>query len=426
MRLSFVDLRQGSAILPSPERSHEPVRIAVVMSEVFIRRLTAGLSPFVRHNFDFRILSIHRPREELNELLTGFEPSGMITEWLPDITDFLLELGYPTVIADSDRVYPGCVSVDVDDREVGREAARRFLMAGYRQFACLSNDLPYAGQRRDGFEAELAANGLEAYRFREPEPRDRRYLEDVREPGIDLVSWLAGLPKPIGVFAVHDPLGRHRCEACLSAGLRVPDDVAVIGANNDSLVAELSFPSLSSVQIPWRRIGTVVGEAMADLWRGKRPVEQPILIPPSGVEVRQSSDRFRVEDSMLRRALAWLDRHHREPVGVADLCGRLRVSRRSLERRFREYLRRTPYQMLTEMRVATARRLLVETNEPMPVVAELSGFGDAERLAVVFRRATGRRPSDFRRRAGNQGGRLSPAAVRSEWPSDAETSIRRG
>lgn len=386
---------------PSLKSGRDPVvRIAIVMSDVFVRRLSPGLSHFVRRNFDFRILSIHRPREELVSLLEGFEPAGLITEWLPEVTEFLLGLGLPTVIADTDTVYPGCVSLDVDDEEVGRDAARSFRLAGFRHVACVFNDLPYAMQRIEGFERELGSLGLEVHRFREPEPEGRRYMEDVRAPENDLVAWLKNLPKPVGIFAVHDPLGRHLCEACRTGGIRVPDDVAVIGANDDPLIAELSFPSLSSVRIPWSRIGTSAGEAMADLLRGKRPAEQPLLIPPGGVETRQSSDTFRVKDPLLRRALAWLVRHHRETIGVGDLCGRLRVSRRSLERRFQEYLRKTPYEVLTDMRIQTARRLLVETHEPMPMVAELSGFGDAERLAVVFRRVTGKRPSDFRKRVG--------------------------
>ena len=99
------------------------------MTEVFLRRLTPSLIPFVRRQHDFRILSIHRPIEELRALLSELNPSGLITEWLPDVTEALLELGLPTVIADTDMQYPGVTSIDVDDWQVGAEAARAFAAA---------------------------------------------------------------------------------------------------------------------------------------------------------------------------------------------------------------------------------------------------------------------------------------------------------
>ena len=107
-------------------------RIAVVMSEVFMRRLTPSLSGFSRRQMDYHFLNIHRPLEDLCSRLEEVQPAGLITEWLPEITDRLLGLGYPTVIADTDTEYPGAVSLDVDDYAVGREAADYFLNAGHR------------------------------------------------------------------------------------------------------------------------------------------------------------------------------------------------------------------------------------------------------------------------------------------------------
>ena len=374
-------------------------RVAIVMSEEFVRRLSPSLSHFVRRQLDFRILSIRRSRSELRNALKEMDPIGLVTEWLPGITDFLIGLGYPTVIADSDAPFATGAVVDVDDWEVGREAARYFLRSGHKRFGFLGNLFPYSEQRRAGFFEIIEEEGYSVNCFVEEEPIGKGYFEDVWEPREDLLRWLEALPKPTAVFAAHDPLGRILCEACRELGVRVPDDLAVVGANDDPLICDLSFPSLSSVRIPWDRIGIAVGEAINRLLEGQSGL-QAISIAPGGVQVRQSSDTFQVDDPLLRRAYVWLNQHHREPIGIADLCSSLRISRRTLERKFGEFFRKTPYQALSEMRVETARRLLVETNEPMPLVAELAGFGDAERLSVVFRRVTGRRPSDFRNRTG--------------------------
>ena len=180
-------------------------QIAIVMSEVFLRRLTPALMPFVRREQDFRIVSIHRPINELLDLLRELNPRGLITEWLPEVTEAMLKLDLPTVIADTDYTYPGVVSIDVDDRAVGAAAAEAFLQAGFRSFACLGNGSPYSGQRIDGF---LQAVDFPVSVHTETAFEDARYSEHFVEPSANLRNWLESLPKPVGIFAVHDPLGR--------------------------------------------------------------------------------------------------------------------------------------------------------------------------------------------------------------------------
>jgi len=163
-------------------------QVAIVMSEVFLRRLTPSLTPFVRRQQDFRIISIHRPLDELARVLRELGPRGLITEWLPGVTDGLMELGLPAVIADSDRVYPGAASIDVDDWAVGAEAAETFLRAGYRSFACLGNGTPYSQQRIEGFRRRI---GRAVPVREEPEFENVRYSEDFVPPSAGLRAWLA-------------------------------------------------------------------------------------------------------------------------------------------------------------------------------------------------------------------------------------------
>lgn len=369
-------------------------QIAIVMTEVFLRRLTPALMPFVRRQQDFRIVSIHRPTGELLELLRGLRPGGLITEWLPDVTETLLKLGLPTVIADTDFSYPGVVSVDVDDRAVGAAAAEAFQQAGFRSFACLGNGTPYSGQRIDGF---LQAADAPVSVHTETAFSDARYSEHFTAPSPALCAWLESLPKPVGIFAVHDPLGRFLCSTCQELGLAVPEQVAVIGANNDELVCGLSHPMLSSVSIPWDAIGALVGESMQGLLNGQRAPAAPILVPPGGVVMRHSANYLAVDDPQLRRAMSYLSERMQDPISVGLMCGELRIARRSVERKFKEFYRCTPWEMLCRLRVARAKELLAQTNHPVGRIAELCGFTDPERMAVVFKRLTGEAPSSFRK-----------------------------
>jgi LacI family transcriptional regulator len=369
-------------------------QIAIVMTEVFLRRLTPSLMPYVRRQQDFRILSIHRPVDELLGLIEALRPGGLITEWLPEVTEALIGLGLPSVICATDFAYEGVVSLDVDDWEVGAEAARAFLQAGYRSFACLGNDLPYSDQRIEGFCREV---GQEVPTHIEKYFRDVRYSEHFAEPSGKLRDWLEALPKPVGIFAVHDPLGRFLCGACRQLGLRVPETVAVIGANNDELVCGLSYPMLSSVSIPWDTIGETVGASMQQLLAGQSPSREPVLIPPGGVVLRHSANHLAVENPELRRAMTYFSARLQDPISVGQMCDELRVARRGLERSFKEYYKCTPWEMLCQLRVNKAKQLLAETNHPVSVISELCGFNDPERMAVVFKRVAGRPPTAFRK-----------------------------
>lgn len=370
-------------------------QVAIVMTEVFLRRLTPSLIPFVRRQHDFRILSIHRPVSELHELLGELKPSALLTEWLPEITEALLGLGLPTVIADTDFPYPGATSIDVDDWQVGAEAARAFTRAGYRSFACMGNGTPYSDQRIEGFQRALSPDAQVSI-HEEKAFNEGRYSEDFVHPRDALYAWLKSIPKPVGIFAVHDPLGRFLCNACRQAGYRVPEEVAVIGANNDELVCGLTYPMLSSVAIPWDTIGATVGEAMRSLLAGEAPPEAPLLIPSGGVVLRHSANHLAVEDPTLRRAMSYLSERIQDPITIEILCHDLRTARRGLERKFREFYQCTPWEMLCKLRVTRAKQLLSETNHPISTISDLCGFNDPERMAVVFKRIEGIPPSKFR------------------------------
>ncbi|HAR68024.1 MAG TPA: AraC family transcriptional regulator [Lentisphaeria bacterium] len=375
-------------------------QIAIVMSEVFLRRLTPSLTPFVRRDVDYRIVSIHRPTEELHELIRDIAPDGLMTEWLPGKTDALLAMvrDIPTVIVDTDYSYPGALSVDVDDLAVGREAAHAFRQAGLRHMACLGNGQPYSEQRIQGFrQAADSDSAVTVHNERGFE--DTRYSESFLRPSAALGQWLRDLPKPIGIFAVHDPLGRYLCGACQQLGLGVPDDVSVIGANNDELVCGLTHPKLSSVAIPWNAIGETAGACMQGLITGElRFPQKPRLVPPSGVVLRHSANHFSVDDPMLRRAMAYFSERLQEPINVSILCDDLRIARRSLERKFQDHYHCTPWEMLCQLRVNHAKRLLAETSHSVARVADLCGFNDPEQFAVVFKRLTKMPPSHYRRR----------------------------
>jgi LacI family transcriptional regulator len=372
--------------------------VAIVMTEVFLRRLTPSLASFAGRVQDYRILSIHRKLEELEGLIKQINPRGLILERLPNRKE-LLELAgnVPTILLATDEQHEGCVSLDVDDWAVGKEAADAFSSVGFKSIACLGNGTPYSDQRIEGFTR--ASNHLDVPLsiFNEEGFEDSRYSESFRPPSKKLQQWLQKLPKPAGVFAVHDPLGRFLCGTCSQLGIEIPHDIAVIGANDDPLVCNLTYPTLSSVSIPWDALGERLGSEMDALLKTSQSSSKLIRIPPTGVSLRHSANHLAVEDPILRRAMSYLNERMQEAISVGLMCYDLKIARRTLERRFKEYFKTTPWEMLCRMRVNRARQMLAETNYPIALVAELCGFNDAERMSVVFNRVLGSSPSVYRK-----------------------------
>lgn len=379
--------------------------IAIVMSEVFLRRLTPSLTPFARKMQDYRVLSIHRSIDELGPMLMDLQPSGLITEWLPEKTDQLLQLklNIPTIVVATDQIIPSALSADVDDWAVGREAAETFSFTGFRSLACLGNGTPYSDQRIEGFKKAFSNTELPFSVYIENGFEDTRYSESFHRPSMEMNNWLELLPKPVGIFAVHDPLGRFLCSACTQLGLEIPTDVSVIGANNDPLVCGLTYPMLSSVSIPWDTLGEQVATAMEKMIAGEKlQTEEPILVQPSGVILRHSANHLALEDPLLRRAMSFLNERMQAQISIGILCEELNIPRRTLERKFKEQFKCTPWEMLCQLRVKKAKQLLAETNHPISMISELAGFNDAERMAVVFKRISGNTPSYFRKIHRNQ------------------------
>jgi LacI family transcriptional regulator len=212
-----------------------------------------------------------------------------------------------------------------------------------------------------------------------------------------LPRWLASLPRPVGVFASHDPQGVQVSEVCRLSDLRVPDDVAIVGVDDDDLLCELARPSLSSVALPSEQIGVQAAALLERLMAGKRPPRGPLQLPPCGVVVRQSSDILAIAEQDVAAAVRFIRQNGNRPIRVADVLEAVPVSRRGLERQFRTVLRRGIWEEIRRDHLERGKALLTGSELPMSEVARRAGFSDSRQLSVVFRQETGLTPTAYRR-----------------------------
>ena len=210
-------------------------------------------------------------------------------------------------------------------------------------------------------------------------------------------AWLKSLPRPVAIMACNDICGRQVLEASLGQGLNVPDDVAVLGVDDDGLICNLANPPLSSVAFNLEQAGYQAAEVLDGLMAGRIREPQRIMVPSLWVVARRSTDVIATDDRHLSGALRFIRDHARHAIGVSDVVQQAGLSRRGLEIRFRQILGRSIRSEIERVRLAFAKQLLLETALPLQRIATLVGFGSLPYLSNVFRRETGLTLAQFRR-----------------------------
>jgi len=199
-------------------------------------------------------------------------------------------------------------------------------------------------------------------------------------------------------MACYDLRGQQLLDACRRCAIAVPDEIAVIGVDNDELLCELSDPPLTSLIPNTHRTGYDAAALLDELMSGKRPPAQAHLVPPVGVATRQSTDVVAIEDRSVAMAMRHIREHACDGINVKDVLRAAPQSRRRLESAFRRLFGRTPHEEILRLQLDRAKHLLVATDLPLSEIAERAGFAHVEYLSVVFKKQFGVPPSRYRAR----------------------------
>ena len=315
--------------------------------------------------------------------------------------DCCRKLGLPLVDVNNAEAIPGVPNVVLRNQAVGRLGGAHFIDRGFRHFAfCGFGNEPWSCERRDGFHAAVRAGG------REYAVLDRNYpgtytggctpkweSEEIEH----IARWLTSLLKPVGVMSCNDYRALQVLHAAQHAGFRVPEDIAVLGANDDDARCELANPPLSSVATNHLRSGYVAAETLDCLMQG-RPIDRVNLtVDPVEVITRQSTDILGVEDPKIAKAVSFIQENACRGTSVDAVCRHAGVARTQLEEKFRKYFSRTPQSEIRRVQLTRIRHLLQDTDLSLDAISELTGFKHPEYLIVFFKRAMGQSPGRYRR-----------------------------
>jgi len=304
----------------------------------------------------------------------------------------------PVVEMRSPRLMPGVPFVGVDNRQIGHRIAEHLLERGFRRLAVYTLDTEnFFVERCGNFIAAAKRAGLPCDVL--PSPRHRERPSRWERHQEELTSWVRSLTKPVGVMACTDQLGFWLLDACMRAGVAVPEEVAVVGVEDDESLCALARPPLSSMRLNPERIGFEAAALLGRIMRGKPTPKRALLLPPQDIVVRQSSDVVAIEDQSLAAAIRFIRERACQGIAVDDVLQTTALSRSALERGCRRVLGRSPTAEIRRTRLAQACRLLAETDQTLAAIAARTGFRSIPYFCESFKQGLGRTPSDFRRHA---------------------------
>jgi LacI family transcriptional regulator len=288
--------------------------------------------------------------------------------------------------------------VSLDNGLVGKLAAEHLIERGFREFAYFGlNDVAYSAVRQRAFEERLRAVGFDSVSLLMP-PTYRAEGLHWRDHQRRLVRWLESLPRPVGLFAVTDYRAQQVLDACRQIGARVPQQVAVVGVDNEEVICAHVQPPLSSVARNNQQEGYHAAAMLNRLIHGKAVDALEEMIPPLGVVARESTDTVAFKDARLCQAIEYLNKHIEDPIGVQQLASHVGVSRRWMEYAFREALGESPYQYIRNRRLKLAMHLLEEEpHTKIYQVARRTGFTSAKQLSMAFGQEFGVSPREYQR-----------------------------
>jgi len=316
----------------------------------------------------------------------------------PGLVKVCAELKIPLVDLNDIPPYPGVPKIRPDNVSLGHLGAEHFLERGHRRFgfAGFSND-GWSCERRDGFVEALRLAGRECDVFDVNYPGDLTPVWDV-EQITALAGWLKRIPKPAGIMACMDLRAQQIISAAQESGILVPEEIAVLGVNNDPIRCELTYPPLSSVVPNAFQSGYRAAEVLAEMLAGRKPKNYDQRIEPFGVVTRPSTDALAIDDRNVAAALSFIRQHAYQGITVDEVVRHAHASRSQLEKKFRQHLGRSPQAEIRRVQVGKIRQLLIETDFPLKKIAELTGFEHVEYMCVLFKRLTGDSPGIYRKK----------------------------
>ena len=377
------------------------VALIIETSSNYGRDLLAGIVRYMRMHDRWSVFLEQRDLfKQPPRWLNKWQGDGIISRaTTPRLLDAISDTGVPFVELTDRKGDVEFSQIRSDDAAIGKMGAEHLLERGFKRFGyCGYKGEAWSKRREESFVKTIDQKSSESCSLYNStwQGRGARNWEDEQRC---IIEWLQTLTPPFAVMACNDIRGRQIIDACSELDLAVPEQVVVVGVDDDELLCRMCSPPLSSVIPNAQAVGFRAAEVLASLMDGKSPASEVQLIEPLGVATRQSTDAVAIDDPDLAAALRYIREYACRGITVAEVVRDNSVSRSTLERQVRKYLGRTPQEEIRFVQIKRARELLISTDLSAEQIAPLCGFEHPEYLHVVFKRVTGTTIGVFRKQA---------------------------
>jgi LacI family transcriptional regulator len=382
------------------------VALLIESSRAYGRGLFLGIAKFVREHHEWSVQSDEwKWTDAFPVWLRNWDGDGVIARVeTPEMAAFVRQLGVPAVDLRGSVSGFNLPLIDTDDRKVAEIAAEHLMSRGFRHYAfCGFVGANYSDKRSHWFQEHLALSGFSCQMYAPPTRSPQTQTIGYERQGFlfqeHLEQWLVSLPKPIGVMACNDIRGQQVLNLCRRLDLAVPEEVAIIGVDNDEILCELSDPPLTSVAPDTLRIGYEAAVLLDRMMKGDNPPAKPVHIPPREIVTRRSTEVLALDDRQLAVGLRFIRDHAFDPITINEAAKVASMCRRVFERRFAAKMGRSPKAEVVRLRLEKVKQLLTDTEWNLSQIAEKTGFNYGEYLHTVFTRKIGTTPGEYRRSA---------------------------
>lgn len=309
--------------------------------------------------------------------------------------ELLNDLNIPIIVQNYRDRNKAVSNLTGDYFNTGVMAAKFFLNRGYRNFAFYGfKGAIWSRERADGYSHEIEKQG---YKLAVLE-NDNKDKEEWSYNHTVLGNWLQSLPKPVALFACDDHFALQISETCNVYNINVPDDIAILGVDNDDLLCNISDPPLSSIVLDVENGGYNAGKLLHQLITKEITEPFNIVVNPLIIERRKSTEKYAVSDKNIRTILNYIEKNYANHLSVEELVKQVPLSRRVLEKKFKEETGESLYQYIQNYRIDQFTRLLITTDYSLFETALQSGFENYKNVSRVFRKYKSLSPAEYRKR----------------------------
>ena len=375
------------------------ILILIDYSSEFSRRLLRGLIQYSKDHgpwLFYRLPTYYKTmygKEGIVEWAKSWKADAILAKWDHEGTNLLSTLNIPVVLQNFKSRSPHFSNLTGDYYGTGEMAAKFFIKRRYRNFAFYGNkDVIWSQERAEGFRSEVEKVGGNYYYFESEDLGGKEWSSK----HIEMDEWLLSLPKPVGLFACDDDFALRISQICRINNIKIPEEISLLGVDNDDLICNLSDPPISSIVTDVEKGGYETGRLIDRML--KEEINEPfdIIVKPARIELGKSTEKYDISNDYISEVVNYIEDNFTKEINIESLTELVPLSRRNLEVKFKEEMGTTIYQFILNCRIDYFADLLISSERTLYDMALESGFNDCKNISRIFKKHKGYTPVEYK------------------------------